>query len=77
MASLGLSNAEFGRRVGINASYASYLRNGTRTPGARLLVKIVMEFFAESPQLPIGEFAKGPAAFSALLRSEVFGVSGR
>lgn len=68
---MGMTNPEFAGRVGVSASYASYLRNGQRVPSGDLLVKIILEFELE-PVPAMKAYQDGGEAFGAFLRNQVF-----
>jgi transcriptional regulator with XRE-family HTH domain len=66
-----MTNEEFGDRVGITDSYASYLRNGRRMPSAHLLMRIIRAFQLD-PITTWNAYEKGSDEFSKYLRREIF-----
>ncbi len=64
-----ISNAEFGRRIGVGHSMASRIRSGQRVPSTGRILRIHEEF-----GLPLDELmaaAASPAAFASLLGSKL------
>jgi hypothetical protein len=66
-----MTNKEFGRRVGCDASMASYLRNGQRSPGTDTFVTIILEFELD-PIEAMDAYRLGPEIFSRYLQMTVF-----
>lgn len=67
----GITNEEFGKRVGCHYSMASRLRHGERMPSLALLTRIVNEFGLNQEEAWTA-VNQGPEAFSAFLRAKVF-----
>lgn len=67
----GMTNEEFGRRVGVTHSMASRMRNGFRLPSVEVLRKIHTEFGVSLEELTAAHVA-GPAEFGRLLRQRCF-----
>lgn len=66
-----MTNAEFGRKVGCDPSFASYLRSGHRMPGTDLFIEIVRAFHLD-PDEAMTAYQEGPEGYSAYLRRTVF-----
>ena len=66
-----MTNKEFGRRVGCDASMASYLRNGQRSPGTDTFVTIILTFELD-PIEAMDAYRMGPEIFSRYLQATVF-----
>jgi transcriptional regulator with XRE-family HTH domain len=73
MSARKMTNAEFGKRVGCDPSFASYLRSGKRMPGADLFIEIILAFELD-PIAAMDAYREGPEGFSAYLRRTVFDV---
>jgi transcriptional regulator with XRE-family HTH domain len=67
-----ISNADFGKRIGVTHSMASRIRNGQRLPSTARIAAIHREFEIPLDQL-IGAAEKGPTAFSQLMREKFDG----
>ena len=70
---MGLSNEQFGNRVGVTFTMASKLRRGKRLPSVNTLLRIRDEFDISADAL-LDAYAEGAEAFSGLLEREVFDV---
>lgn len=68
---MNLTNPAFGAIVGIDTSYASYLRNGRRIPSAALLIHIIKQFDL-NPTEAMDAFVAGRECFGEYLRDTVF-----
>lgn len=69
-----LTNKEFAARVGVTVSYASYLKSGSRSPSADVLIRIIRAFKLEPDEVAVAmdRFQEGPDAFGRFLRETLF-----
>lgn len=67
-----VSNAEFGRAVGVHFTTASRLRNGERLPSTRVASRII-RVYGLDPGETLNAIAAGGTAFGHFLRMNVFG----
>lgn len=67
-----MTNAEFAERIGVVESMASRLRNGTRLPSTRTLIRIIDAFGLDSDDA-LAAFHAGREEFAAYLRKEIWG----
>ena len=56
-----MTNAEFGKRIGVTESYASYIRRGERKPSANVLVELIDAFDFDARELMRAYRAGGDA----------------
>ena len=71
-----MTNGEFGQKIGVTDSYASYLRNGKKLPAGEVLARIIRLFNldADTTKRALQAYEDGKDAFGAFLRDEVFPV---
>lgn len=71
-----MTNGEFGQKIGVTDSYASYLRNGKKLPAGEVLARIIRLFNldADTTKRALQAYEDGKDAFGAFLRDEVFMV---
>lgn len=64
-----MTHAEVGKALGVTESYASYLRNGKRSPSAPVLSRIVEVFRLDERQTfdLMKAYGKGPSALAVYL----------
>lgn len=67
-----VSNAEFGRAVGVHFTTASRYRNGERVPSTRAALKIA-EVYDIDPGELLRAIRSGHDSFGHLMRMRVFG----
>lgn len=67
-----VSNAEFGRAVGVHFTTASRYRNGERVPSTGVALKIADAYDISADEM-LRTIAAGRAAFGHLMRMRVFG----
>lgn len=66
-----MTNAQFGRRIGVTHSMASRIRSGARLPSIDVMDAIGREFGISWDAL-LNARRRGNQAFSALIRKRVF-----
>lgn len=67
-----VSNAEFGRAVGVHFTTASRYRTGDRVPSTSIALAIVKAYGVDAKEL-LQAVKDGPSAFGHFLRMHIFG----